>query len=175
MDFSDDDSDCVVTWSSEIEPCITQPKKKGKVELEDNFNLVIIPGDGHCIANCFAVHFNTSLDKVLDLLDKEFRENIIKYSDFSEYDDDSILLEVFRYITEKRYDSSTADMFIHAFSSIFKTKVVIKYANDTKEDTVIGSNYCENEISLFKCQDHFDLIIKPSELETTSDGISKPE
>ena len=31
-----------------------------------------------------------------------------------------ILIDVFRYVTEKRYDSSTADMFINAFSSIFK-------------------------------------------------------
>ena len=110
-------------------------KKRVKVELEDNLNVIIIPGDVHCIANCFAVHFDTPLDKVLDLLDKEFRENISKYSDFSEYDDDKILLEVFRYITEKRYDSSTADMFINAFSSIFKTKVVITYVNKMKEDS----------------------------------------
>ena len=132
---SSDDSDCVITWSSEVEQCIAQPKKRVKVELEDNLNVIIIPGDVHCIGNCFAVHFDTPLDKVLDLLDKEFRENISKYSDFSEYDDDKILLEVFRYITEKRYDSSTADMFINAFSSIFKTKVVITYVNKMKEDS----------------------------------------
>ena len=78
--------------------------------------------------------------------------------DLSEYDNDKILLEVFRYITEKRYDSRTADMFIDAFSNISKTKVVITYANKMKEDTVIGSNFPENKINLFKCQDHFDLI-----------------
>ena len=82
---SSDDSDCAITWSSEVEQCIAQPKKRVKVELENNLNLIIIPGDGHCIANCFAVYFDTPLDKVLDLLDKEFRENISKYSDFSRY------------------------------------------------------------------------------------------
>ena len=169
---SSDDSDCVITLSSEVEQCIAQPKKRVKVELKDDLNVIIIPGDGHCIANCFAVHFDKPLDRVLDLLDKEFRENISKYSDFPEYDDDKILLEVFRYITGKRYDSSTADMFINAFSSIFKTKVVITYANNMKEDTVIGSNFLENKISLFKCQDHFDLI-RPPEPATTSDGSSE--
>ena len=163
---SSDDSDCVISWSSEVEQCIAQPKKRVKVELEDNVNVIIIPGDGHCIANCFAVHFDTPLDKVLDLLDKEFRENISKYYN------DKILLEVFRYITEKRYGSSTADMFINAFSSTFKTKVVITHANKMKEDTVIGSNFLENKISLFKCQDHFDLV-RPSEPATTRDRSSE--
>ena len=59
-----DGSDCVVTWSSEVEQCMAQPKKQVKVELEDNLNLIIIPGNGHCIANCFAVHFDTPLDKL---------------------------------------------------------------------------------------------------------------
>ena len=65
-----------------------------------------------------------------------------------------------------------ADMFINAFSSIFKTKVVTTYANKMKEDTVIGSNFLENKIDLFKCQDHFGLI-RPSELAKTSDRISE--
>ena len=42
-----------------------------------------------------------------------------------------------------------ADMFINAFSSIFKTKVVTTYANKMKEDTAIGSNFLENKI---ECQ-----------------------
>ena len=62
-----------------------------------------------------------------------------------------ILFEVFGYITEKRYDSSTGYMFFNAFLSIFKTKVVITYANKMKEDTVIESNFLENKISIFKC------------------------
>ena len=85
-----DGSDCVVTWSSEVEQCMAQPKKQVKVELEDNLNLIIVPGEGHSIANCFTVHFHEPLYKVLDLLDKEFRENISKYLNFSEYDDDLI-------------------------------------------------------------------------------------
>ena len=83
--------------SPEVEQCIAQPKKRVKVEVEDNLNLIINAGDGHCIVNCFGVHFDTALDKVLDLLDKEFRENRSKYSDFSEYGEGKILLEAFRY------------------------------------------------------------------------------
>ena len=160
------DSDCIVACSSEVDQCIVQPKKWVKVELEDNVNF--IPSDGHCTANCFAIHFDTPLDKVLELLDKEFQEKISKYSDFSEYDNGKRLLEVFRYITEKRYDSSTADMFINDFSSMFK--IVIRYANKMKEGTFI-SIFLENKINLFKCQGHFNLIKTP-EPATTSDRSS---
>ena len=48
----------------------TTKKKQVKVELDDSLNLIIMPGDGHCIANYFAVHFDTPLDTVLDLLQK---------------------------------------------------------------------------------------------------------
>ena len=79
-----------------------------------------------------------------------------------------ILFEVFGYITEKRYDSSTGYMFFNAFLSIFKTKVVITYANKMKEDTVIESNFLENKISIFKCQEHFDLLRTPEPATTSN-------
>ena len=41
------------------------------------------------------------LDKVLDLLDTEFRENMSVYTDFSTFSDDEIIKEVYQYITEK--------------------------------------------------------------------------
>ena len=136
MDSSDDrDYSCLYGHLKLNNVSQNLKKKQVKVELDDSLNLIIMPGDGHCIANYFAVHFDTPLDTVLDLLDKEFGENISKYSDLSEYDNDKILLEVFRYITEKRYDSRTADIFIDAFSSISKTKVVITYVNKMKEDS----------------------------------------
>lgn len=170
MDSSEDDNDCLITWSSNTEE-YSPPSRRVKIEIEKDVNLVVIPGDGHCIANCFAIRFDKPLDMVLDLLDKEFRENISTYANFSEYSEDEILLEVFKYITEKSYDSSTADMFINAFSTIFKTKVVIKYANRKKEDTVIGSNFENNTIHLFKCQDHFDLIVTTPKRDLLASSI----
>ena len=50
-----------------------------------------MPGDGHSKADCFTAHFDTPLDKVLHLLEKELQEKISKYLDFSEYHDDKIV------------------------------------------------------------------------------------
>ena len=81
MESNDSDSDCIITdviesrgkvlKINEDEPFL----KRCKLENE-GFSIKSIRGDGHCIANCFATHFKEPLDKVLDHLDSEFRENI---------------------------------------------------------------------------------------------------
>ena len=49
------DSDCIITNVVSREECITdQLLKQPKIEINDDFSLIFIPGDGHCIANCFA-------------------------------------------------------------------------------------------------------------------------
>ena len=50
--------------------------KRFKSDHDEGLSLRTTPDDGHCIANCFAVHSNEQLDRVLDRLDTEFRENI---------------------------------------------------------------------------------------------------
>ena len=62
----------------------------------------LIPGDGHCIANCFEVQFEENLDKVLDKLDTEFCINLQKYRQFSECSTEKIIEEVYNYITMKQ-------------------------------------------------------------------------
>ena len=81
MESNDSDSDCIITdviesrgkvlKINEDEPFL----KRCKLENE-GFSIKSIRGDGHCIANCFATHFKEPLDRVLDHLDSEFRENI---------------------------------------------------------------------------------------------------
>ena len=73
----------------------------------------LIPGEGHCIANCFTVHFEENLDKVLDKLDTEFRINLLKNRKFSECNTKKII-EVYNYITVKRYNNNTTEMFLYA-------------------------------------------------------------
>ena len=54
MDDSSD-SDCIITNVVSREECITDRlSKQPKIEIDDDFSLILIPGDGHCIANCFA-------------------------------------------------------------------------------------------------------------------------
>ena len=143
--------------------------KRPKMKIDDDFLLTLTPRDRHCIANCFAVHFEMELDKVLYLLETEFRENTSVYTAFSIFSDDEIIKEVYQYITEKRYDSTTADLFLYAFSRIFNTKVVVTYADGRKEDTIIGAEV-KKTIHLFKYQDHFDLFEQTSSNTSASLG-----
>ena len=55
--------------------------KRCKLKPEDNLHPKLIPEDGNCIANCFAVHFEKNLAKVLDKLGTEFRINLHKSTD----------------------------------------------------------------------------------------------
>ena len=61
------------------------------------------------------------------------------YTAFSIFSDDEIIKEVYQYIAEKIYNSTTADLFWYAFSWIVSMKVVVTYADRRKEDTVIGA------------------------------------
>ena len=58
---SDSDSDRITTHCKEDEDCIIvtdKPSpKRCKLELEENLHCKLTPGDGHCITNYFAVHF----------------------------------------------------------------------------------------------------------------------
>ena len=65
---SDSDSDCIITDRKEGEDCIIVTRmpshKRYKLEPEENLHCKLIPGDGHCIANYFAVHLEKNLHKV---------------------------------------------------------------------------------------------------------------
>ena len=82
MESNDSDSDCIITDVIESRGKVLKVNdeepflKRCKLEYEECFRIKSIRGDGHCIANCFATHFKEPLDKVLDHLDSEFRENI---------------------------------------------------------------------------------------------------
>ena len=83
---SDNDGDCIIADCKESEDCIIvsdkPSNKRCKLELEENLQHKLIPGDGHCIAKCSAVHFEESLDKVLDKLDTEFQINLQDIDNF---------------------------------------------------------------------------------------------
>ena len=73
--------------------------KRCKLELAENLHRKLVPGDGHCIANCFAAHFEENLDKTLDKLDTEFGINLQKYRQFSKYRTEKITDEVYNFET----------------------------------------------------------------------------
>ena len=72
--------------SGEDDLLIVKPKKV-KLEKEENVNFIVktIPGDSHCIANCFSMFFGKDSSEILSLLWNEFQENFHLYMRFSEY------------------------------------------------------------------------------------------
>ena len=77
--------------------------------------------------------------------------------------------EVYAYITERRYNNSTVDMFLNVFARIYNTKVVIHNSGIDVANTTIGCNF-ENIIHLFKNADHFDLIELPERNVTSQNS-----
>ena len=65
------------------------------LEPEENLHHILIPGDGNCVANRFAVHFEENIDKVLDKLDTKFLINLQNYRQFSECSTEKIREEVY--------------------------------------------------------------------------------
>ena len=65
---------------------IIKPKNV-KLEKEENVNFTVktIPGEGHCIVNCFSMFFGKDSSEILSLLWNEFQENFHLYMRFSEY------------------------------------------------------------------------------------------
>ena len=56
--------------------------KKCKLEPEENLYRKLIPRDGHCIANCFAVHFEEILTKFKTNWTKNFRQTYKSIDNF---------------------------------------------------------------------------------------------
>ena len=129
MESNDSGSDCVIIDVIESSENILKVNdeeiflKRCEHVYEEGFRIKSIPGNGDCIENCFATHFKEPLDRVLDRLDSQFRENITFYKDFSEFIEDEILRGVYAYATDRKYNSSTVDMFLNAMARIYNTKV----------------------------------------------------
>ena len=100
---------------------IIKPKKV-KLEKEENVNFTVktIPGEGHCIVNCFSMFFGKDSSEILSLLWNKFQENTHLYMGFSEYKSTEELLKSLEdYILNKRYNHDTVDLVFEALSKIF--------------------------------------------------------
>ena len=67
--------------------------------------------------------------------------------------------KVYSYVTEKCYNSSTADLFLEAFSQIYKCKVIAIDSDEDIDDLVIGEENMERVIRLHNSKDLCDLLV----------------
>ena len=182
MESSDSD-DCMITNFVEAkdnkvfiiedeEPLLKKFKSEKRDDLDvEDLELVIVPGDGHCIAHCFSKYFNQPLKEVLKLLKNEFCHNIEHYEEFSLFSKEEILCEVKEYIKTKRYNNETSDMFLHAFSRAYRVNVKV-FQND-HDDLFIDGGFNQT-IKLLKGRDHYDLY-KPRNKGDVSTDILEIE
>ena len=69
--------------------------------------------------------------------------------------------ELSDYTKKKRYNTSTVDLFLEAFSRIYKTKIVVHFSDNHAPSTAIGDNnrMDTQSVNLLKSGDHFDLMV----------------
>ena len=130
---------------------------------QDFLYLKEITGDGLCIAQSFSKHFKLPLDQVLDQLYWEFWESIDIYASFLELTKENILGEVYSYVTEKCYNSSTGDLFLEGFPWIYECKVIVIDSDEDIDDLVIGEENMEKVIRLHRSKEHFSLLVNREE------------
>ena len=143
------------------------------LEPEENLHHILIPGDGNCVANRFAVHFEENIDKVLDKLDTKFLINLQNYRQFSECSTEKIREEVYNHITMKKYNNNTADIILYTSANTYQTKVIVSHAGtDTRYS--VGVSYSQT-IHLCKNEDPYDLLTVIKEQETATANFDDPQ
>ena len=150
-----------ISSGEEDDLLIIKPKKV-KLEKEENVNFTVktIPGDGHCIVNCFSMFFGKDSSEILSLLWNEFQENIHLYMGFSEYNStEELLKSLEEYIFNKRYNHDTVDLVFEALSKIFQHRVFIFEESLTNSPRGIVGEKCNRCINVLKRGDHYNLIV----------------
>ena len=118
-----------------------------------------IPGDGHCILNCFSMFFGKDSFEIFSLLWNEFQENIHLYIGFSEYKSTEKLLKSLKeYIFNKHYNHDTVDLVFEALSKIFQHRVFIFGESLTNSPCGMGGVKYNRCINVLKRGDHYNLI-----------------
>ena len=119
-----------------------------------------MPGDGHCIIHCFAEHFSVPVNKIIKILEIEFKDNLQLYMKFTDLSKDDLVSELHKYLVDKTYNTGTVDLVLEALSKIFECNLVIR--QDSTENSIIGQHF-DKKIYLkrSKHMQHYDLIIDP--------------
>ena len=124
------------------------------------FSIKSVPGDGHCIVNCFSTFFGKATTEVLNELWQEFRNNVEEYMKFGENENSEQLLQCLQQcIFDKNYDHDTVDLMIKAFSKIHMHRIFI-FENSIVNPPcgVIGERLTKC-INLIKRGDHYSLVV----------------
>ena len=113
--FKMNEGQVVVISSEEEDEAIMTRKPKLEQSAVANrdvfFSIKSVPGDGHCLVNCFLTFLRKATSEVLKELSQEFHNNVEEYMKFEEYENPEQLLQCLQqYIFDKNYDLNTVDL-----------------------------------------------------------------
>ena len=120
------------------------------------FSIKSVPGDGHCIVNCFLTFLGKGTSEILN----ELHNNVEEYMKFGEYENSEQLLQCLQqYIFDKNYDHVTVDLVLEALSKIDMHWIFIfENSLDNAPCGVIGERFTKC-INLIKRGDHCNLVV----------------
>ena len=103
--FKMNEGQLVVISSDEEDEVIITKKPKLEESVVANrdafFSIKSVPGDGHCIVNCFLTFLGKGTSEILN----ELHNNVEEYMKFGEYENSEQLLQCLQqYIFDKNYD-----------------------------------------------------------------------
>ena len=86
----------VISSDEEDEVILTKKPKLEEIAVANRdvfFSIKSVPGDGHCIVNCFSTVFGKATSEVLNEHWEEFQNNVEEYMKFGEYENSEQLLQ----------------------------------------------------------------------------------
>ena len=112
--FKMNEGQVVVISSEEEDEAIMTRKPKLEQSAVANrdvfFSIKSVPGDGHCLVNCFLTFLRKATSKT-KRTSQEFHNNVEEYMKFGEYENPEQLLQCLQqYIFDKNYDLNTVDL-----------------------------------------------------------------
>ena len=117
--FKMNEGQLVVISSDEEDEVIITKKLKLEESVVTNrdafFSIKSVPGDGHCIVDCFSTCFGKVTSEILNELWQEFHNNVQEFMKFGEYGNSEQLLQCLKqYIFDKNYNHDTVDLMLEA-------------------------------------------------------------
>ena len=150
---SDEEDEVIITKTPKLEESVVAKR-------DVFFSIKSVPGDGHCIVNCFSTFFGKATSEVLNELWQEFHNNVEEYIKFEEYGHSEQLLQCLQQcISDKNYDHGTKDLVLEALSKIYMHRIFIfENSIDNPPCGVIEEKFTKC-INLIKRGDHYNLVV----------------
>ena len=153
--------------SNDEEELVVLPASKTSTS-EEILEVSQILGNGHFIIHCFSQHLKIVKSPILQEVWEESDHHKGKYFSFSSYElEEELMKALVEYLFGKIYGHEVVDLLIDCLSTIYQLRVFIfEESLDSIPMGTIGEDY-EKEIYLLKTSDHYSLIKKKLQIQSS--------